>query len=404
MQIIEVKTSKEKKEFLKVPKKLYKDDNIWVCPLDNQIESIFDPQKNSSFKDGDASRWVLKDDKGKLIGRIAAFHVKKRADVNRQPTGGIGFFESVDNKEAAFFLFDKAKEWLMERGMEAMDGPINFGENDNYWGLLVEGFTHPGFGMPYNKPYYRELFEDYGFKNYFEQYSYHKDLSVVKVFPDRFMKIAEWVSKKSGYRFKHFSFKETEDFIADMVEIYNSTWSTFKEDFTPMDPDEIRESFKKSKLFIDEELIWFAYHNEKPIAFFILLPDLNQILKHLNGTLNLWSIMKFFYYKYTHEMTRMRAVVAGVDPKYQNSGIESAIFKYLFNVFRKKSYYKELELSWVGDFNPKMRAIYEAIGAIQAKTHITYRYLFDRNAGFVRYKDEMAKLLSRKNTIEKSNK
>ena len=75
MKLIKVKTKRQRNEFLKVPKKLYKDDNAWVCPLDSQIENIFDPQKNSSFKEGDASRWILKDEKNKLIGRIAAFYI-----------------------------------------------------------------------------------------------------------------------------------------------------------------------------------------------------------------------------------------------------------------------------------------------------------------------------------------
>ena len=114
-----------------------------------------------------------------------------------------------------------------------------------------------------------------------------------------------------------------------------------------------------------------------------------QIIKHLNGRLHLINKIRFVIMKRKHVMTRMRAVVAGVHPKYQNSGIESAIFKQLFHVFRKKRFYKELELSWVGDFNPKMMAIYEAIGAEQAKMHITYRYLIDRNAVFMRYKDEI---------------
>ena len=89
-------------------------------------------------------------------------------------------------------------------------------------------------------------------------------------------------------------------------------------------------------------------------------------------------------------MTRMRAVVAGVNPAYQNAGIESAIFLQLYKVFRKKTYYKELELSWVGDFNPKMMAIYEAIGAKKAKTHITFRYYINSKLEYIRYKDEMA--------------
>ena len=204
------------------------------------------------------------------------------------------------------------------------------------------------------------------------------------------MKIAEWLSKRPGYSFRHFEFRNKEKYIKDIVEIYNSTWSVFKEDFTPLDPAFLEESFKKAKPVIDEELIWFAYFNDKPIAFFILFPDLNQILKHFNGKLNLWNMMRFVYYKMTHKMTRMRAVVGGVHPSYQNSGVESAIFLHLYKVFKKKPWFKELELSWVGIIIPRMIAIYEALGAKKAKTHITYRYLINKNLAFIRYKDEMA--------------
>ena len=133
-------------------------------------------QKIIHFRHGEAIRWILKDDNGITIGRIAAFIDKVRSAANSQPTGGIGFFEVIENREAAFTLFDTAREWLTARGMEAMDGPINFGENDNNWGLLVEGFMQQGFGMPYHKKYYRAFFEEYGFKNYFEQYSYHREV------------------------------------------------------------------------------------------------------------------------------------------------------------------------------------------------------------------------------------
>ena len=91
----------------------------------------------------------------------------------------------------------------------------------------------------------------------------------------------------------------------------------------------------------------------------------------------------------THKITRARAVVGGVHPAYQNSGVESAIFLHLYNAFKKKPWFKELELSWVGDFNQKMISIYEALGAKKAKTHITYRYLINNNLTFIRYKDEM---------------
>jgi hypothetical protein len=392
MKVVEVITKQDKKEFIDFPKELYKTDPCWVCQLDSGIESVFDPSKNHNFKHGEAIRWILKDNDNHTIGRIAAFIDRVRSSANKQPTGGIGFFEVVEGKEAAFVLFKTALEWHTSKGMEAMDGPINFGENDNNWGLLVDGFVQQGFGMPYNKKYYRAYFEEFGFKNYFEQYSYHRDVrdndNKIVRFPDRIMKIAEWLSRRPGYSFHHFEFRNKEKYVKDIVEIYNSTWSVFKEDFTPLDPVILEESLEKAKLIIDEKLIWFAYFNYKPIAFFVLFPDLNQILKHFNGKLNLINMIRFVYFKATHKMTRMRAVVGGVHPTYQNSGVESAIFLQLYKVFKKKPWFNELELSWVGDYNPRMLAIYEALGATKAKTHITFRYMINPKLLFVRFKDE----------------
>ena len=394
MKIVEVLTLDDKKEFIDFPKKLYSTDPYWVCQLDSGIESVFDPIKNHTFKHGTAIRWILKDDNGVTIGRIAAFIDEVRSAANNQPTGGIGFFEVIESRDAAFMLFDKAIEWQISHNMQAVDGPVNFGENDNNWGLLVEGFMQPGIGMPYNKKYYSSFFESYGFKNYFEQYSYHRDVrdknNKIVQFPERIMKIADWLSKRPGYSFRHFEFRNKEKYVNDIVEIYNSTWSVFKEDFTPLDPVILEESLEKAKQIIDEKIIWFAYFNDKPIAFFVLFPDLNQILKHFNGKLHFWNKIRFVYYKLTHEMSRMRALVGGVHPTHQNSGVESAIFLQLYNVFKKKPWFKELELSWVGDYNPRMIAIYEAIGARKAKTHITYRYLINKKLSFIRYKDEIS--------------
>jgi hypothetical protein len=155
VNIVEVSNSKQRKEFLDVARIIYKNDSNYACPLDGEIEGIFDPKENSFFNHGEATRWVLKDEKGKLIGRIGAFINKNKAFTFDQPTGGCGFFECINDKKAAFLLFDTAKAWLQDRGMEAMDGPVNFAENDNHWGLLVDGFMPQGYGMPYHHQYYQ---------------------------------------------------------------------------------------------------------------------------------------------------------------------------------------------------------------------------------------------------------
>ncbi|MGM0377055.1 MAG: GNAT family N-acetyltransferase, partial [Bacteroidota bacterium] len=183
MQIAEVKTKKQRRQFLDVVDTVYKGDENYVRPLDLSIEKIFDPATNDFFQHGEAVRFLLYDGKEKPIGRVAAYVNQKKAYGFAQPTGGMGFFECINDEKAAFKLFDAARDWLAERGMEAMDGPINFGENDTFWGLLVEGFTQPAFGVPYNPPYYQKFFEDYGFVNYFEQITNHLDLQ--KPFPER---------------------------------------------------------------------------------------------------------------------------------------------------------------------------------------------------------------------------
>lgn len=383
MNLIRITDKKTRQEFLDVPKILYRNDNNWVCPLDKDIESIFDPGGNLYYSHGEAERWIMKDDHGNLMGRIAAFIDFNTANTHDQPTGGTGFFECINNKEAAFLLFDTAREWLKEKGMEAMDGPINFGERDRYWGLLVEGFTHPSYEVAYNHRYYQELFESYGFETYFKQEGFHLDLT--KQIPDRFMKIAEWVIKKPGYRFEHMSWKKLNKQIPDFVEVYNTAWVSFQANFEPLKSDYVIKTLKKVKPIIEEEFIWLAYHNDIPISIYLMYPDVNQILKHFKGKLNLLNKLKFLYLVKKKTMTRARGVLMGVIPKYQGLGIESAFILNLAKVFDRKTHYTELEFSWVGDFNPKMKKIFLSVGSVPAKHYITYRYLFDRNIPFKRY-------------------
>jgi hypothetical protein len=381
MQLIEVTDKKTKKQFHKVPYLIYKNDSNWIAPIQGMVEDIFNPDKNKTFKFGKAIRWILVDDNQNLIGRIAAFINYNLSNTYEQPTGGCGFFECINNQKAANLLFNAASGWNKTHEMEAMDGPINFGENFVNWGLLAEGFMPQGYGMPYNPEYYVELFKTFGFEVYFKQYSFHVDYSVP--LSDRFIKIAKWVAKKPGYTFKHFDYKKIDSFVDDFCAVYKGAWSSH-EHFKPLDPEDLHTFISDSKPILDPEMICFAYHNDQPIAMFAMIPDINQILQKLNGKLNLLGILKFLYYKRKKTMTRTRILMMGVDEKYQRSGIESAIFWHQDILLKKKLQYTEVELSWAGDFNPKVLAVYKAVGGKKAKTHYTMRYLFDRTIPFKR--------------------
>jgi hypothetical protein len=158
MIITEVTTPALEKGFIETNVLLNQASPAYIRPLDKDIREVFDEKKNKTFRFGKVIRWILKDSDGRLIGRIAAFTNKKYKNKGDDvPVGGIGFFDCINSQEAANLLFDTAKAWLQQQGMEAMDGPINFGERDRWWGLVVKGFQEPLYGMNYNPPYYQIL-------------------------------------------------------------------------------------------------------------------------------------------------------------------------------------------------------------------------------------------------------
>ncbi|MEI8058734.1 MAG: GNAT family N-acetyltransferase [Ferruginibacter sp.] len=372
-QINEVKDTATEKVFLRAFYVFYKNDASFIIPLEAEIKKIFNPKYNSYFKHGDCLRWVLYENK-KPIGRIAAFVNYQKATVAEVPTGGIGFFECINNQDAANILFNTAFNWLKAKGMHATEGPINFGENDIWWGLLIKGFRPPSMSMNYNPPYYQQLFENFGWQKSYDQLTNVIDLR--KPVPERFTKIAEWVSKKPEYRFVHFNKKDFSKFAEDFKEIYNDAWQDF-ENFIPIDSGSITDTFKRMKPILDEKIIWFAYHNNQPVAFVICLPDTNQVLRYVKGKLHIWGKLKYLWYSKTVKIDRIRAIVMGVKQKYQHKGIESALIYILKQEVVPRNTFMEVELAWVGDFNTKMMDVHAATGAHLEKIHRTYKYKFE---------------------------
>lgn len=384
--LIVVSDPSSESEFLDFPSRLYKSDPNYIRPLDEEVKAIFDPAKNKLFRNGDAKRWLLKDDNNKTVGRIASFYNEALSRANDQPTGGIGFFDSINDVEASKILFDASREWLVGKGMEAMDGPINFGERDSFWGCLVDGFYPPIFNMPYNFPYYKDLFESYGFQNYFDQYTYHRLLVPGKLTPvveEKAMKILN----NKDYHFKTIDTKNTDKFIEDFMIIYNKAWARFP-GIKKLSKAHASALFKSLKPIMDPRLILYGYYKNEPVAFFIMMPDINQIIREFDGKLYMINKLKLiFKIKYTSATDKVIGRIFGVVPEHQGRGVEAGLIKTFEKiVIKPKFHYKDLEMNWIGDFNPIMMKVCEQIGATILKTHITYRYLFDRSLPFKRAK------------------
>lgn len=387
MKLIEVNNKATENAFIQLPVELYKNEKNYIRPLDKDIKAVFDPKKNKNYRNGEAIRWILKNDSGKVIGRIAAFYDKKTSKKNDQPTGGIGFFECINDQDAANLLFDSGKEWLENKGMEAMDGPINFGDRNSWWGLLVDGFYEPNYQMPYNFQYYKELFENYGWQLYFNQYTYRRPMGSEVNFTERFYEKANINKDNPDYEFRHITKKEYAQVHNYFRTVYNKAWAGFS-GVKEMSEKAAKLLFSQMKPIADRKLLYFTFYKGEPVAFFISMPELNQLYKHLNGQWNLIRKLQFLYYLKIKSCNKALGVVFGVVPEHQGKGIEGAmVVNYVTKMAWKPGWqYKDMEMNWIGDFNPKMMRVAEQLDAKIYKTHITYRYLFDRTKKFERAK------------------
>ncbi len=383
MELIIVNDAMRAADFLAVHIALNKEVPGWIRPLDKDIEGVFDPEKNKAFRHGECIRWIMKDAKGNLTGRIAAFVNKKYK--NKGDTcsvGGIGFFDCIDDQAAANLLFDTAKAWLQERGMGAMDGPINFGERNNWWGLLTEGFHEPLYGMNFNPQYYIRLFEHYGFRLFFNQICY--GMLVSERLQDKFYQRHAIISEDPAFKAVHIRKNQLEKFAEDFSIVYNKAWAKHAGG-KDMPKAQALALFKQMKPLLDEKIAWFAYYNDEPIAIWLNLPDLNQYVKHMNGKMDLIGKLKFLWMKMTGSCKKMVGIIFGVIPEFQSKGVDAYLIVEGARLIQQSRIFVDYEMQWIGDFNPRMMNVAQSLGATPSRQLTTYRYIFDRNAPYERH-------------------
>jgi len=384
MQLIAVTTPALARDFIKVNVQINKPHPNYIRPLDKDVEEVFDEKKNKTFRHGKCIRWILKDDAGNHIGRIAAFTNKKYKNKGDDlPVGGIGFFDCINDRQAANLMFDTARHWLAEQGMEAMDGPINFGERDRWWGLVVEGFQEPLYCMNYNYPYYQELFENYGFKNFFNQICF--GLDTTKRLHQKMYDRHAIYDKDPDYTALSVKKNNLEKFAADFTIIYNKAWAGHG-GLKELKKEQVVLMFKKMKPVIDEKVMWFAYYKEEPVCMFVNLPDLNQYFKHLNGKFDLLHKLKFLWLQKTMKNKKFTGIVYGIVPEFQGKGVDAFMIVEAAKIVQPTTSYTEYEMQWIGEFNPKMINVAQSLGdTFRSRMLTTYRYIFDRNREFKRH-------------------
>jgi hypothetical protein len=368
-RILPVTTAAEESWFLDVPAIVYANDPHWVPPLRSDVAKLFNPQ-NPFLSYGQRQAFLaLHNDSQKPLGRVVAAVNQRLIDREEQAVGLFGFFECVDDFAVAQALLDTASQWLKERGMTDVRGPIDLSTHNNCL-FLVDGFDSPPMiMMPYNPPYYPDFVEQAGWVKAKDAYAY--DFPLDQSLANEFEK-GYRIALKSGVTFRPIHTKG-EDFERDCISLYRLFTTAFANNWssTPRTQEEFLEEAKSLQSLVDPDVFPIAEYNGEMIGFWMSLPDYNIPLKQVNGKLNWLGILKFLWYRRQIDQGRVIAICSL--PEYRRKMVPlGLIYLGMQGGIQKGKPYKRAELSWVYEDNYPSRKLIEASGGKIYKTYRIY--------------------------------
>jgi len=366
MKIEQISHKKDLDEFIRFPWKVYQGNPNWVPPLLSEMKFVLG-DKNPFFKHAEAAFFIARGN-GDVVGRVAAILDRNHINVHNEQAGFFGFFECLPDPAIARELLDSAAAWLKERDIEIMRGPMNPSANDEC-GFLLEGFDSPPMiMMTYTPEYYLEYMEQYGLVKAKDLYAYISVIADVSA-GKRLERLATAIRERiPGLVVRPADMKNFRRELDAVKDIYNSAWS-HNWGFVPMTDEEIESMAKRLKPLIVPELLIMVEVEKRPVAFYMAVPDYNQVLKRLNGKLGPVQLMKFLWYSRT--ISDIRVLTMGVKEEYRKRGIEALLYLESFKAAMRKGY-KRAELSWVLEDNALMKKGCEFMGGKLYKKYRIY--------------------------------
>jgi GNAT superfamily N-acetyltransferase len=368
IEIVVVEGDSELKDFINLPWILYADYPRWVPPLKKEVRRLLDPRRHPFWSSAERQLFLARRG-SQAVGRIAGIIDRRYNEFHGEQMGIWGFFECADDPAAAAALFSAVETWARGKGMAFVRGPLNPSTNYEV-GLLVEGFDYPpALMMAYNPPYYSRLVESCGFAK-------EKDLLAFLIdgdyrLPEWMDQLAERIAKKRGIRIRPSRPKDADAEFALIREIYNASWSD-NWGFVPLSDDEMRAIQKDVMRFVDPDMVFFIYYEHEPAAFCVIFPDINRLLKRLNGRIGLLGLLKVLIYR--REITGLRLLMFGVKEKYRQLGIPMLAFHHIYELVRqKKGKYRSLELGWTLEDNEAVNTLALEAGARPYKRYRIFR-------------------------------
>ena len=371
LEIRPVRTKKDKKLFIDLEWQLNKNLPNWVSPLRMERAKVLNTKKNPFFQHAEIEMFIAFKE-GRPSGRIAAILNESYNSFQNDNSGFWGFFECINDQETADGLFKAAADWLKNKGFENMYGPMNPSTNDEV-GLLVDGFDTPPFMMmTHTQPFYPELAEKFGNTKAKDLYAWIADVADAKKnITEKMLRVSGKILKKYNITLRNLVVKDIDQEIKIIKDIYNNAWSR-NWGFVPFSDAEIDHLAQDLKQIADQDMLFFAYKDNKPIAFSITLPNINEVLANIpSGRLLPGGIFKLLFG--LKKIKSVRVLVLGVKKEYQHIGLGSIFYIRSIEKALEKGY-TQGEMSWILEDNHTMNRAIQAIGSKKYKTYRVYQY------------------------------
>lgn len=369
IKIVEVETKSQEKDFIRVPWKIYRDDQCWVPPLISDFKKSIRGENNMLSKSGPFTLIVAyKNDIP--CGRLCVGINKHLNEAKKYKEGYISLFECIDDEAVAEALLKFAEEWLKKKEMDRIIGPLSLPGGDDNRGFIIDNFADPTLVMnTYNKDYYNDYFENYGFHKYLDCYAYKVKIS--EGINERYQNLVPYAMEKYGFKLDKLDLENIEKDMKDIKRIIEEALPKEWNDFIPPSEQEIKIIADQLIPVADPDLIYIARNNEgRPIGFNLTVPDYNQVLKHMNGRIFPTGFLKYLIKK--RKINRARFFVLFVIPEYRKKGVSSAIYLNSFKSVLDKGY-EYAEGSTIWEYNDIMMRDIERFGGKKYKTYRIYK-------------------------------
>lgn len=365
-----VATARDRRRFVDLPYRLYRDDPLWAPPFKAEIREMLSPRKNPFFAHGEAA-YFLGLRQGRVAGRIAAIANQLHNEVHGDATAFFGFFECENDGELAAELFAAAAAWARERNFDTLRGPASFSVNDEC-GLLIDGFEFPpALMMPHNPPYYADLLVAAGFrkaKDLFGFWGGHSER--YEPVPDRLTRAIDVMRRRQGITIRSFRVDRFNEEVQLIKDLYNASWER-NWGFVPMTDAEIDHLAKRFKPILIPEIAPFAEKDGRVVGFGVALPDLNQVLMSNRSGRLFPAVPKLLWALKKKQIRRARIPLLGVLPEFRGKGIDSMLYHEIWTRAAEHGIFRG-EAGWTLEDNAAINRGLEKMGFQHYQTYRMY--------------------------------